>query len=95
MEKQTYTPIEKREIRGLTAENIIKYGILVVMALFGYFTMQKKIDNAETKNAEQDTVIQLLKVNVETNTIKIQTIEITAARLQERIDQNTARIKNQ
>lgn len=86
-------PIEKREIRGLTAESIIKYGVLLLAALFGYFTVQKKTEIGEIKNTEQDAIIQLLRTDNETLKIKQQTQETTIARLEERINQNSNRIK--
>lgn len=92
-EERKYLPIEKREIRGLTMENIIKYGAFLLFAMFGYFTMQKKIDAAELKNTEQDAVIQLLRTDNETGKIKIQTLEITMGRIDERVTKNTQRLK--
>ena len=92
-EEKRYLPLEKREIRGLTLENIIKYGVFLMMAVFGYFSMQKKIDDCERRVDDLDAKILVIRTDNETLKIKVQTQETTVARLEERINQNTARIK--
>lgn len=79
-------PIEKREIRGLTAESIIKYGVLLIAALFGYFTLQTKANLSVDKIIQQQEEIRLNKVDIETLKITTQTQATTIARLEERIN---------
>lgn len=79
------TPIEKREIRGLTLDSILKYGSLVVMLITGSYLIKAdteknkaRIEHLETEGAKKDKRIEALE-------LKDAATEIWKARIEEQI----------
>lgn len=78
-------PIEKREIRGLTAESIIKYGSFIMLGIYGYFSIQKRLDENQVKIKELTELVIVIQTKFETSDIKYQTLRELVGRLEERI----------
>lgn len=79
------TPIEKREIRGLTLDSLLKYGSLVVMLVTGSYLIKAdternkaRIDQLEIDGAKREKRIEALE-------LKNAATEIWKARIEEQI----------
>ena len=76
-------PIERREIRGLTLESILKYGSIIVTFIISVYLMRVEVQNntlrieqLEKENVKKDKEIEYLKIKVEiTETWKARTEE--------------------
>ena len=44
---EKFTPLEKRELRGLTMENVLKYITGLIALIIGYMVMQSRIEKLE------------------------------------------------
>lgn len=67
-EQHRPVPLEKREIKGLTAEAIIKYGTIMLLAFYSFYS----IKTAAKTNADN---ILLLKERILVLEKKIETLE--------------------
>lgn len=80
-----FAPIDRREIRGITLESIIKYGGLIIAIAIAWGTIKTKLEALEIRVIELEKAgalrqqqIEVLKTNQGTN-------EVWKARIEEKI----------
>lgn len=66
-------PIDRREIRGLTLESILKYGSIIVTFVISVYLLKAevqtntlKIEQLEKENNQREKEIEYLKIKLET-----------------------------
>lgn len=71
-------PLEKREIRGLTLESLLKYGTVIISMILGFYLLKSKVD-------ENTLSIQKVEKRLDAQEIKQNTDEIWKARTEEQL----------
>lgn len=70
--------LEKREIRGLTLESLIKYGSIIVSMIIGFYLIKSKVDQNAIAIEKIENKIKVLEINQTTD-------EIWKARIEEKL----------
>lgn len=78
-------PLEKREIRGLTLESLLRYGAMLAALLFTAWKLNSKVENSSAEVDKNRSAIEKLEKRVELLETRQATDDIKNARFEEQL----------